>query len=246
MSAFDTNVGTPSVKDQVTENFLEHLVGDGKKFTDQEALAKGKYESDVHVTNLERQLAELREDIDKGSKIDELMEMIRNQNQPKEPEDPPNDGNGETSPGQMSEEELKALINTHVSERDTQATESRNVAEVDKALMDKFGDAAGRILTDKAAALSMSVDEMKSLASRNPKAFYRLMEMDSTRTGDSSNLLGGSQRSEGVPLKGVTTKDWAYYQDLRRKDKKLYYSPKMQQEIADARVAGGETFFSNS
>jgi len=247
MSAFDKDAANKAgADDQITEKFLEHLVGDGKKFTDQEALAKGKYESDLHVGNLERQIAELREDIDKGSKIDELMELVRNQQNPPKDQNDSNDGNDDTSPGPMSPEELKALIETHVSERDTQTTELRNVVEVDKALTSKFGEAAGRILNDRAIGLDMSVDEMKVLASKNPKAFYRLMGMDDTRKSDSSTLLGGSQRSEGVPIKNATDKTWAYYQDIRRKDKALYHSPKMQQEIADARVAGGEAFFSNS
>jgi hypothetical protein len=88
MSVFDETSGTTQTTEEtITENFLENLVGDGKKFTDPEALAndpealaKGKYEADKFVKDLERQNAELREDLEKTAKLDELMELVRNQN----------------------------------------------------------------------------------------------------------------------------------------------------------------------
>ena len=99
MSAFDKDAPNPG--EVITENFLDHLVGEGKKFTDPEAMAKGKYESDRHVSNLEKQLAELKEDLDKATQMDEMMELIRNQQKPVEPE-PDNVDPGQTGPDQMT------------------------------------------------------------------------------------------------------------------------------------------------
>ena len=251
MSAFDKDAANkPGAADLITEDFLGHLVGDGKKFSDQESLAKGKYESDLHVSNLERQLAELREDVDQGVKITELMELVREQNKPADKDqDKSTVVPGETSSGQMTEEELKALIATHVSERDRQTSEARNLGEVDAVLTTKFGDSAGRVLHEKATGLGMSVDEMRVLASRNTKAFFRLMGLDGdNKSTDTGTLMGGGQRSEGVQNKGVT-RNFAFYQAMRRdkKTKALYYSPKMQQQMMDDRTAmGAEAFDNNS
>ena len=245
MSAFDTNAGTTSTTETRPENYLEHLVGDGKKFNDQEALAKGKFESDLHVSNLERQIAELRVDVDQSTKITELMDMVRKQNE-QPPVDPPIKSPDDTSPDQMTKEELRELITTHISERDTQALEVSNLAEADRVLQDKFGDSAGRVLIERASSLSMSVDELKSLAGRNPKAFVRLMGMDQSRN-EGGSVIGGGQRSEGAPPKGVNTRNFAYYQNLRRKDKAKYHAPAMQQEMMNDRTAmGEEAFYSNS
>ncbi len=247
MSAFDKDAANKAgATDQVTEDFLGHLVGDGKKFSDQESLAKGKYESDLHVVNLERQLGELREDLDQGAKITELMEMVRKQNEPKDQDKSPVVPS-DTSSGQMTEEELKALIATHVSERDKQSHEARNLVEADKALAVKFGDSAGRVISERAANLDMTVDDMKTLAGLNPKAFFRLMGMDgSNKSTDTGTLLGGAQRSEGVQLKGAESRNSAFYNKMRKESKGTYYSPKVQMQMMKDAEAMGDAFYSNS
>jgi len=246
MSAFE-GTGTTGTEEQTPENFLEHLVGDGKKFSDAESLARGKFESDRHVTNLERQIAELREDIDQGTKITELMEMVRKQNESTEKtETTSTESHSETSSGQMTEDELKSLISTHVSERDKQTAEAKNLAEADKALRDKYGETSARVVKERADDLGMSVEEMQEFASRNPKGFFRLMDMDSTRK-ESGSFVGGGQRSESVPLKNANTRDFAHYQDLRRKNKALYHKPTTQQAMMDDLASmGKEAFYSNS
>lgn len=247
MSAFDKDAQNQSEINTITENFLENLVGEGKKFPDTEALARGKHAADQHVDNLERQITELREDIDQGSKINELMELVRNQNKPQETNTPQNEGPGDTSSGQMTEEELKVLIETHVSERDRQSTEASNVAEADRVLAEKFGDSAGRILNERAASLGMAVEEMKALAAKNPKVFSRLMGMDGdNRPRESSSLLGSNQRSEGVQIKGANTRDSAYYEKLRKENKSLYYKPKTQMQLMKDAEALGEAFYINN
>ncbi len=247
MSAFDTNAGTTALADPITEDFLGNLVGEGKKFTDAEALARGKYEADLHVTGLEKQLAELREDLDQGSKITELMELVRNQNKPQDPPTPPKEGPGDTSSGQMTEEELKALIETHVSERDKHTLETRNLEQADKAMLDKYGSDAGRVLTHRANSLGMSVDEMKAVASKNVKAFTRLMGMDGDdKSLETSSLLGGGKRSESGSSKGAEVRDSAYYSKLRKENKSYYYNPKVQMQLMKDAESMGEAFYSNS
>ena len=247
MSAFE-NTPAPNAPAPITEDFLGNLVGEGKKFTDAESLAKGKYEADVHVSNLERQITELREDIDQGAKLSELMELVREQNKPA-PKDPDKSPvvPGDTSSGQMTEEELKSLIETHVSERDKQSLKTRNLVEADKALSTKFGDGAGRVLNDRAAGLGMTVDDLKAVASENPKAFFRLMGMDgSNQTVDSGTLLGGAQRSEGGEIKGANTRDAAYYKKMRKDSKAAYYMPKVQAQMMKDAESMGEACYSNS
>lgn len=248
MSAFDTNAPTGELN-EVTDNFLGHLVGEDKKFVDTEALAKGKYEADKHVVNLERQIAELREDMSEAGKIDELMKLVReqqeHQNKANENNPPNVEGPNDTSSGQMTTEELKALITAHTSELTEQAIAAKNIATVDKALEEKFGEAASRTLHDRAVRMDMSVDEMKVLAASNPKAFYRLMGMDQT-TVQPGGLLGDSQRSEGVQIKSGSSRNFAHYQEMRRKDKHTYYSPRMQQQMIKDAETMGDAFYSNS
>jgi len=244
MSAFDTNAPNPG--EVITENFLDHLVGEGKKFADPEAMARGKYESDRHVTNLEKQLAELKEDLDKATQMDEMMELIRNQQRaPVEPVAPVVDPS-QTGPDQMTPEALKAIVENHVSERDRQKTEARNVAEADKVLTEKFGDSAGTIVNTRANELGMSVDAMKEMASKNPKAFLRLVGVDATKGSPPGNLLGNNQRSEGGPITNANTRDSKYYSKMRKENKGDYYRPQTQAQMMKDREEMGEAFYGNS
>jgi len=243
MSAFDKDAPNPG--EVITENFLDHLVGEGKKFTDPEAMAKGKYESDRHVSNLEKQLAELKEDLDKATQMDEMMELIRNQQKPVEPE-PDNVDPGQTGPDQMTPEALKAIVENHVSERDRQRTEASNIAEADKVLKEKFGDSAGTIVNTRAGELGMSVDAMKEMASKNPKAFLRLVGVDTVKGTPPGNLLGDSQRSEGGQINNASTRNSAYYSKLRKESKGKYYQPQIQAQMMKDREEMGKAFYGNS
>ena len=147
----------------------------------------------------------------------------------------------------MTEEALKYIIATHVSERDKQSLKTRNLVEADKALSTKFGDGDGRVLNDRAAGLGMTVEDLKAVASENPKAFFRLMGMDgSNQTTDSGTLLGGAQRSEGGEIKGANTRDAAFYKEMRKKSKAAYYMPKIQMQMMQDAESMGEAFDSNS
>jgi len=243
MSAFDNN-NTPADPNPITENFLDNLVGEGKKFLDPEALAKGKYEADVHVTNLERQLAELRTDLDQGTKITELMELVREQHKPAPVVDPNASPvvPGDTSSGQMTEDELKSLIEQHVSERDKQTSVTKNITDAEKALEDKYGESAVRVITSRAAELGMTVDQMKELAGTSPKVFSRLVGLDD-RASFSGTFLGETQRSEGATLKSADTRNFAFYQEMRKKNRAHYYSPKVQMQMMKDREAMGREAF---
>lgn len=247
MSAFEKGNENPGAEEVITEEFLESLVGDGKKFVDPEALAKGKYEADNYIKGLEKQLSELRSDIESSSKIDELMELVRNQN--KEPEGAnKNSGNPDpdnTSPGQMSEQELKALIEDHVTERDKQTSLSRSLLEAEKFLEDRFGVNAYTVINDRAKALDMSVEDLKALASTNLKAFYRLIGTDTKQNQESTTLLGGKSTERG-DFKGAEVRNSAFYKELRKKDKKAYYHPKVQMQLMKDAEALGEAFYINS
>ena len=103
------------------------------------------------------------------------------------------------------------------------------------------------MLNDRAAGLGMTVEDLKAVASENPKAFFRLMGMDgSNQATDSGTLLGGAQRSGGGELKGANTRDFAFYKEMRKKNKAAYYMPKVQMQMMQDAESMGEAFYSNS
>ena len=61
-----TEVTTTSEQQtQTNDSFVTQLVGEGKKFKDYEALAKGKLEADRHIGEITKTLDELRAELAK-------------------------------------------------------------------------------------------------------------------------------------------------------------------------------------
>jgi hypothetical protein len=244
MSVFDKD-GNP-VEGQAIESYLAELVGEDRKFKTPEELAKGKFEADKFVEDLKRQNEELRKDLEEGTKLDELMKLIKEgQKSPEAPggQQVPSETPGGTSPEPLTEEKLRALVENHVSQRESETQRQRNISAVDQEMNEKFGDSAHAVLVRRAAELDMTLEEAQELAASKPKAFIRLMGLDSKGTTPSPVTIGNTQRSEGGNFnRSGTTRDWAYYQDMRRNKKSLYFSPAVQQQLIKDRLELGDKF----
>jgi len=232
------------------QDFFSRLVGDDKKFKDQEALARGKWESDEFISDLQRQNQELREDLEKASKLDELLQEVRSQRKATDTSEGGNEGrdDGEgsnnTSSG-LTEEQLTALIESTLSQREVENRANKNLQEVNDYLSEQFGSKAGEFLKSKVSEVGLSVDRMKELAAENPKAFYRLVGLDGQKTNQSIEVGGNRQNSEGRPTPNATQKrDFAYYQQLRKENKGRYYSPEIQMQLfKDRKEMGDDAFY---
>jgi hypothetical protein len=249
MSVFKEGSESNQTAEEIT-SYLDRIVGEkGDNWKDPETLAKGKYEADKYIGDLERQLEELRQEVVKDDKLDKLMEMFKSQS--KDPQGSggsvptPDKDPDDTSSGQMADEQIRALIETHVSQRENETTRQKNLKEVEAYMQKEYGATANATIRAKAAELGMTTQELEEAAARNPKAFFRLVGADTGRTKDQSALVGTSRRSEAAPS-GPTGRDWAWYQDLRRKSKNQYFAPATQQQLIRDREALGDAFWGRS
>lgn len=258
MSAFDTNIteATTNPNDQQpgesNENYLERMVGEGKKFKDAEALARGKFESDNHIQNLERQLSELRQDLSKDEKVNELLELVRSQSNqgtaetPNRGDESGKEGDGtnpnETSSG-LTEEQLRALIESTVSERESTTKRQDNLSQVDEVLEKQYGSKASEFVRNKSKELGMSIKELEDMAARNPTAFFRLTDVKAEPRSQSTVVGGGRSSETEAGKSGGQRKNFNYYQEMRRNNRKLYYSPSTQHEMHREAEAQGESFY---
>lgn len=247
MSVFtDDGTVTTVHDDDAQGSFLERLVQEkGENWKDPEVLAKGKIEADKFIEDLKRQNEELREDLTKESKLDDLIKLIQESN--KAPagaaNNDSNDAGHSTDGPDFTEEKLEALIKQHISQRDVERDRERNSKEVERALLEAYGGDANRILKQRAAELDLSMQEVEELASTKPKAFFRLMGLDkSGNQAGKSNLVGSSTNSEAVHRKG-DRRDWNFYQKLRRENKRDYYSQSVQRQMLRDREEMGEASF---
>jgi hypothetical protein len=55
-------------------------------------------------------------------------------------------------------------------------------------------------------------------------------------------IVQGTIRTEGVNMQASAERNWEYYQNLRRTNKQLYYSPKVQRQLMEDKTRLGTRF----
>lgn len=228
------------------ESYLQKLVeAKGENWKDPEVLAKGKLEADGYIKTLEEQLAQMREDLKKQEYQAQVLEQLQNK-----AADPtaaktgvPNDNGSaeaQNTTASLSEEDLKSLVEQTLTQREQQASVKQNLAQVDKALDDIFGTEALAVVQKKAQELGMSIERMQDIAAESPNAFFALIGEKPKQP--MNPMIQGSVRTEGVNMQASTDRNWDYYQKLRRENRNLYYTPKVQRQLMEDKARLGDKF----
>jgi DNA polymerase III alpha subunit (gram-positive type) len=227
------------------ESYVQKLVeAKGENWKDPEVLAKGKLEADGYIKTLEDQLAQMREDMKKQDYQAQILEQLQNkatESTAVNNEVPNNNGdiNTQNTTASVDEETLKSLVEQTLTQREKDNTVQQNLSQVDKELESSFGTEAAATVQKKAQELGMSMDRLRDIAAESPSAFFTLIGQPQKTF---SPMVQGSVRTEGVNMQASTERDWSYYQKLRRENRNLYYSPKVQQQMFQDKARLGEKF----
>ena len=227
------------------ESFVQKLVeAKGENWKDPEVLAKGKLEADGYIKTLEDQLAQMREDMKKQDYQAQILEQLQNKATESTAVNngvPNNNGdiNPQNTTAGIDEETLKSLVEQTLTQREKDNTVQQNLSQVDKELESSFGTEAAATVQKKAQELGMSMDRLRDIAAESPSAFFTLIGQPQKTF---SPMVQGSVRTEGVNMQASTERDWSYYQKLRRENRNLYYSPKVQQQMFQDKARLGEKF----
>ena len=228
------------------DSFVAKLVeAKGDNWNNPEVLAKGKLEADTYIQQLEGQLSEMREDLSKQDYAKNLLDQL--QNKAAEPTTAntamPNNNTGGTSDGNtnpnLSEEDLKSLVERTLSERDKESVVKQNLDLVNGEMEKSYGTEANAILQEKSKELGISLQRMQEIAAESPTAFFSLL---GEQKKDFKPMVQGSVRTEGVNMQASTERDWSYYQNLRRENRNLYYTPKIQRQLMEDKSRLGSKF----
>jgi hypothetical protein len=243
MSLFEEAQTTEQTNGQ-EESYLDQVVKTkGTNWSDPEVLAKGKLEADTYIQSLEGQLADLRTDMSKQDYAAQLIQELKGEatatgdvslalQNTASTEDT-------TTPVGQSEEDLKSLVEKALSDRDKSKVTESNQQLVEAELTKKFGNDAQAEVSKRAKELGMSLDRMQEIASESPNAFLSLMGQPEQNL---SSMTSSSIRTESVTQQASSDRDWNYYQKLRKENRNLYYSPKVQQQILDDKLRLGGKF----
>lgn len=242
------NVTPPQVEEK---DYLNELVGEGKKFQDTQALAKGKAESDAFINRLQDENATLRLELQQATRLEEFLDRLESRQQgttveapssPEPIEDVPQLSSSQLTTPSVSSEEIKKMINDGVSEALTLKEYQDNVDKVHNLAEKELGSNYKNVLTQRANELGLNTELLSELASKNPDSFINLLVKPKTTSFNSlpeSNVNTSAMNIDS----NVGGKTKSYYDKLRKEDINLYMSPRIQNEMIKQAEKLGEAFY---
>lgn len=236
---------TTSTEANEVSSYVDLLVGEGKKFTDAEALARAKYESDRYIDQLKRENKELRVDLNGRANLEQLVSELQKTGTStsthtdvmgeRHSDSTPVSGTANTQ--QLTKESIADLVKSIVTDTKTQDTRANNIDRCVQRLQDAYGDSYVNKLEETATKLKLSRKYLDDLAATSPEALLQLVGAPAPKVSVTAPRTS-VQSSLSTPNKGGQ-KDWAYYQNLRKTNSREYFSPAVQNEIHQ-RVLRGE------
>ncbi len=214
---------------------LNELVGEGKKFRDTEALARGKKESDDFIVRLQEENAQIRKELQSRPTADEITNRVKDtlSTVTKPTTEVVN------QPTPFTKADLQPVVKEILAQTQQQDRARVNVEEVTVKLDTLYGDRqkASKFLADKASELGVSIQYLEQTAAQSPKAFYSLVGVtDNPNTQTNSTRTKGSISTDS--LKQGTDESWEGFQKLRRENKAKYFSPAVQNRIHELKRTG--------
>lgn len=221
-----------------TTSVLGELVGEGKKFKDVDALARGKLESDRYIERLEKALEEASMDLNESKRVEDLLAQLKDRNKTPdatagkdpEPEQKPGSTRQSDNTSQsVGEDDIERLVEKTLTEREKARTAKQNIDEATDLVSRQLGDKASEFVSNKAKELGLPVERLRDIAAESPTAFVNLLGLDSKPQKGS---LQNTVRSEGMSqMNQPDERTNSWYVNLRKTDRAKYYHPSTQAQM---------------
>jgi hypothetical protein len=220
-------------------DYLNDLVGEGKKYKTSADLARASTFKDAHIARLEAEALSYKEtterlnnDLSARARLEDLVDNISastsksnsNDGEPRLREPDP------SSPA-LTPAQLEAQIDALLTKRDNERTSNSNRGIVKQKLLEKLGPNFASKVRDQGRAIGVGEAFLNQIAAENPAAFFRLIGIEDKPRGPS--LFSAPPQSDINPDVGFTPsdsyRDKAYYDKLRAdKGDRHYWSPAVQ------------------
>lgn len=222
----------------VTKNYKEELVGEGKKYSDDEAFARAHVFQENHIRKLERENRALRETSAAQQKLEDLVTKLATV---KSPISEPVQTERERDVDVQTPEKLEETLNSMLTRRDAEARQSRNANFVIQELKKSYGENYVVHLGSRIKNFGMSTDAFNALAAQSPEAALELAGVKPQSQHSQVSPPQSSVTTQVQPAKkGEKTR--SYYRDLMKKDRALFLTPKIQNEMHEQAMRLGESF----
>lgn len=219
-------------------DYVEQLVGEGKKFRDLQGLARGKAEADATIEMLKKKADELQQELKTRMTFADLLTELKGNKAPQQEDvvTPPS----EPQHSKLDDSDIETRLEKILAEREAKKTHETNVEKVKRVMIEQFGDDTSLVIKKKAQELNMSPADLQDLAVRSPSAFFSLVGVAPERSGDSFSAPR-NQVNLGNQQTGV--RNAKYYEQMKRVDSKKYFSNETTTQMIKDRATLGAKFY---
>lgn len=230
---------TPTIDESV--DYLEVLVGEGKKFKDVKDLAKGKAHADTTIEVMKQKLDELTKQLSEAKSLEAVLTEIRSQ---KEPPVVNNPVEITPDPATIDDSFIEKRLEELLARREAQKAAETNREYVSRVLVESLGDTerVKQVLAHKSKELGMTGQALESLANQNPKAFFKLLDI---QEGSPQRVTPSVPTSSyNAQFQNGVKRGHSYYEKMKRDNPQQYRSPKTTSDmIKDMQALGREEYY---
>lgn len=218
-------------------NYLEELVGEGKKFKTVDELAKGKWQSDDYIETLKAKITALEAQTANGMNVEKLREEILRLNAGKD-----DNGGGQppVQPSVPSTPDIEDVVLQTLRKTEAERAVQTNTQTTIAKMKEVWGKDAGTKLAEVASEINTSVEALREIAAQSPQMFYRLTGLDQDRTPSGGTTVPTSSVRFESRTPDRTAK---YYRELRKTNPALYKETSTQIQMHRDAQRLGESFF---
>lgn len=214
---------------------------------DVDALLKGKAEADRFIEQLKHETAQIRNDLASRLSVEEALSKLvatpasGTSNNQRVEERLPETPNKET-PAALAKDDVLALVREALATESSKAKQASNIEVAKQELEKTFGSNYITHLQKRADELGVNPDFLNRLASESPKALLALVNDGKTSTQSNlstppeTNIMSGTQSNVG-------SKNYKYYDSVRKSDPRKYWSPSFQNEMYANAAKLGPKFY---
>lgn len=241
------NEGTPVI--DPNKDWMSEYVGEGKKFKDAAALARGKAESDAFIYRLQKEAEGLRKELDTRIKLEEFMDRM-NSNSNGANQSTQTDGTGSQNDGTASSAtstpDIEKLIEERLAAKEAALREKQNLEAAKSMLETAYGKDFPIELEKRTNELGLTKEFVSNLAKTQPKALAALLGLDKSQPPARDGLFSptSSVNTAGMGNSQSGEKTWSHYEKMRKQNPGAYWSTQVQNEIHKQAARLGERFYS--
>ena len=226
-----------------TKNYLDQLVGEGRKFKTPEDLAKGKLYADQTIETMKRRLDELTVDYNRvreenmtKAKLEELISKFE-QTPPSNEQPPVKDNNQPVDFNKIEE-----IVQQKIQQNRIADVEAKNLDTVKAKLIERFGPNYQSSVKQQIEAIGLTNEDFNSLAKKSPSALFRTLGLDQQPRDSFQTPPRSSQRTDNFAPTADKKRTWSYYQDLKKTKPDIYYDRKTAIQMDKDAIELGEAF----